>query len=64
MKRKQQPTAEQYREQLRLAADEIIRLRGSMDGVVAVMWRAEAQLDDQLRSPWWVRAWARVKSWL
>jgi hypothetical protein len=27
MKTKQQPTAAQYREQLRLAADEIIRLR-------------------------------------
>lgn len=47
-KRKKQPTAKMYREQLRLAAEEIIRLRlanadlrRAMDGATLATWRVE-----------------------
>lgn len=45
MKRKKQPSAEVYREQLRLAADEIIRLR---------QWKFWYE-SMGLHAPWWKR---------
>jgi hypothetical protein len=65
-RRKRQPTADVMREQLRLAADEIIRLREKLDArqhhVTTLMWKATTQLDRQLSAPWWVRLWGRVKA--
>lgn len=64
-KRKHQPTAECMREQLRLAADEIIRLRTERDLMNRHMtvgaWTfplrlpEEVNVTDGKRSPWWRR---------
>lgn len=53
-KRKRQPTAEMMREQLRLAADEIIRLRDELywhKGAAEAAWK----LIDPPRESWWQR---------
>lgn len=57
MRRKKQPTADMLRQQLALAADEIIRLRGELaeinqDGTV-ILYRGPSV---SCRLPWWRRA--------
>lgn len=70
-KRKRQPTAEMMREQLRLAADEIIRLRTEHEWfekhTAAVVWNFPVitRLRDEIaETPWnelpW---WARLFKW-
>ncbi len=58
-KRKRQPTAECMREQLRLAADEIIRLRTERDWMnrhmVAGTWRVSLGTTDIRKGSWWRR---------
>lgn len=56
-KRKRQPTAECMREQLRLAADEIIRLKTEKDWcdrhMVAGAWKFRFPIN--MPKPWWRR---------
>lgn len=47
-----QPTKEVLREQLALAADEIIRLRAAMDGVTFASWGWSVETR---KRPWWRR---------
>ncbi len=58
-KRKRQPTAECMREQLRLAADEIIRLRTELDWMnrhmTAGTWKFPIAIGVSKRLPWWRR---------
>lgn len=57
-RKKRQPTAEMLREQLRLAADEIISLRSSIDTVKRLNgWDRPPQ-----REPWWSKVFPfRIK---
>lgn len=51
-RRKRQPSADQLREQLALAADEIIRLREAMDGATFATWEWHTAFKPR---PWWRR---------
>lgn len=51
-RRKRQPSAEVMRQQLALAADEIIRLRTAMDGVTFASWSWSTE---HRKRPWWRR---------
>src|SRR5690606_34607116 len=65
-KRKRQPTASMYREQLRLAADEIIRLRTERDWMnrhmVAGAWRFPIGIPGEAHPPLWRRLWNRLRA--
>lgn len=55
MRRKKQPTADMLRQQLALAADEIIRLKTALaqyEGMTLAAWRTPAP---SWRKPWWRR---------
>lgn len=58
-KRKRQPTAECMREQLRLAADEIIELKTKLDWfdrhMVAGSWMLRYPMELADKKPWWRR---------
>jgi hypothetical protein len=59
MKRKKQPTADVMREQLRLAADEIIRLRTKLadltDDATVILYRRP--------TVYWLPWWKRLAFW-
>lgn len=59
-KRKRQPTAEMMREQLRLAADEIIRLRSDGFEVAAIL-RGDRDHLLNIPQPWWHRIFRKPK---
>lgn len=63
MKRKKQPSAEAYREQLRLAADEIIRLRQWKFWYESMArpspWKPLEWSVDHSQNPWW-QQWKRL----
>lgn len=52
-----QPTKDTLREQLALAADEIIRLRTAYDSLYRWLYR-----DEYPRKPWWRRLWDKCKA--
>lgn len=62
-KRKRQPTASMYREQLRLAADRIIELERVIDTTKRLMgWdRPPVELEFSYRERWWRRLWNRLR---
>lgn len=66
-KRKKQPTAEVMREQLRLAADEIIRLRSTSDWYTRYTRGPDPWpggfliIDEPLHAPWWRRLLGRLR---
>lgn len=57
-KRKRQPTAECMRQQLALAADEIIRLRTEQDEICAIL-RGDRDHMLNIPKPWWRRMLGR-----
>jgi hypothetical protein len=63
---KRQPTADVMREQLRLAADEIIRLRTEREWanrhMVAGTWRVPLSWGDDLPRPWYRRLFNRIRA--
>lgn len=63
---KHQPTADTMREQLALAADEIIRLRTARDGERRAYYGAGFDFAMMLATPeprWHTRLWARIRGW-
>ena len=60
-RRKRQPTAQVMREQLALAAEEIIQLRLLLDSLGVVAWRVSIPISISRRTPWWRRLFAKRK---
>lgn len=61
-----QPTKDTLREQLAIAADEIIRLKGELawltDGATVILYREPVPMYVFGRKPWWHRLWDKCKA--